>query len=99
MKKVTINIILSNVVYFLLLINLCSCGSNSEPKPTFFQRIISAKTKDVKNGTTCYKFAYSNGQNDEVSFGLYVKYDIGDTVCFKKENGIIGWTSIVDCTN
>jgi hypothetical protein len=97
MKKLTLNIILSNVFYFFLFINLFSCGSNSESKSTFFQRIISAKTKDVKNGTTCYKFAYSNGDNDEVSFGLYSKYNIGDTVCFEKQNDIVGWTSIVDC--
>ena len=91
MKKLT------NFVYFLLLVNLFSCGSNSEPKPTFFQRILSVKTKDIKNGTTCYKFAFSNGEDVEVSFGLYAKYNIGDTVCFEKHNDIVGWVSIVDC--
>lgn len=44
------------------------------------KRIIIAKTKDLECGSTVYRLAYNDGSTHNVDFGLYSKYNIGDTL-------------------
>jgi hypothetical protein len=59
------------------------------------QQIIQAKTVDLKDGSTRYNIAFTDGVSESFSFGLYSKYEVGDTVCWKREKGR-GWY-VIDC--
>jgi hypothetical protein len=59
------------------------------------ERIVKAKTIDLEDGNTRYNIAFTDGGSETCSFGLYSKYEVGDTICMKRENG---WTwYVMDC--
>ena len=56
------------------------------------------KNKIVERGkTTRYNIAFTNGESDYFSFGLYSKYEIGDTICFESLDDIMGFWYVIDC--
>jgi hypothetical protein len=82
--------------FFVLLIAIII--SSCEKKPIEYEyklEIVQAKTIDFKNGTTRYNIAYESGLSESFTFGLYTKYNVGDTICFKREKNWF-W-KIIDC--
>lgn len=78
----------------LLVVSFTSC----KQKPIQYeykQQIIKSKTVDLKDGNTRYNIAFTDGSSEAFSFGIYSKYEIGDTICWKREKNWIWY--IVDC--
>jgi hypothetical protein len=61
------------------------------------QQIVKDKTIYLKNGNTRYNIAFEDGSCKTFDFGLFTKYEIGDTICFKRKNDAWGFWYIEDC--
>lgn len=81
-------------VYVLLVVVFSSC-EQSPVEYEYKQQIVKAKTIDLKNGDTRYNIAFTDGDSETFSFGLYSKYEVGDTICWKREKG--RWWDVIDC--
>ena len=81
---------------FLLASVLYSC----EQRPVEYeikQQIVKDKTIDLKNGSTRYNIAFNDGSCEFFSFGLYTKFEINDTICFKRKKDMWGFWYIENC--
>ncbi len=83
----------STLCSVLVAVVLLSCNFKKREVKTK-QEIIVAKTIEYNNRDTKYHIAYKSGSSDYFDYGLYVKYDIGDTICFERGSWI--WY-VVDC--
>lgn len=80
--------------YVLLVAAFYSC----KERPTEYeykQQIVKAKTIDLKDGNTRYNIAFTDGDSETFDFGLYSKYEVGDTVCWKREKNWLWY--VIDC--
>lgn len=80
----------------LLAAVLYSC----EQRPVEYEvkkRIVKDKTIDTYNGSTRYNIAFKDGSCEAFDFGLYTKYEIGDTICFKRKKDMWGFWYVEDC--
>jgi predicted metalloprotease with PDZ domain len=80
--------------YVLLVAVFSSC----EPRTVEYeykQQIVKAKTIDLKDGSTRYNIAFTDGSSENFDFGLYTKYEVGDTVCWKREKNWLWY--VIDC--
>jgi hypothetical protein len=91
MKKLILNTRLSHIAYLLLVAVLFSCDNNVNIEYEYKQQVVSAKRIDLADGSTRYNIAFTDGDSDDFSFGLYTKYQIGDTVFWKREKGDYFW--------
>ncbi len=57
--------------------------------------IIKDKTIDLKDGNTRYNVAFTDGNSESFSFGLFSKYEVGDTICWERE--INSFWYVIDC--
>lgn len=92
--KLQLNSKLRYSPYVVLVAVFFSC----EQKPVEYeykQQIVKAKTIDLKDGNTRYNIAFTDGTSNSFSFGLYSKYGVGDTVCWKREEGWFWY--VTDC--
>lgn len=75
----------------VLIISVCSflVFSCVPPKRTkyYTRKVVTAKTVDIVNGSTRYNVAFVGGDSHDLTFGLYTKYNVGDTIHFVKEDG------------
>ena len=75
---------------FFAYVMLVAVFSSCEQRPIEYeykQQIVKAKTIDLMNGNTRYNIAFTDGNSEEFSFGVYSRYEVGDTVCFEREKG------------
>lgn len=82
------------IAYVLLVAVFSSC----EQRPVEYeykQQIVKAKTIDLRNGNTRYNIAFTDGDSETFSFGLYSKYEVGDTICWKREKGCLWY--VIGC--
>lgn len=80
--------------YLLLVAVFSSC----EKRPVEYEykhQIVKAKTIDLKDGNTRYNIAFTDGDSETFNFGLYSKYEVGDTICWKREKGWLWY--VIDC--
>ena len=80
--------------YVLLVAVFSSC----EQRPVEYeykQQIVKAKTIDLRDGNTRYNIAFTDGCSESFSFGLYSKYEVGDTICWKCEKDWLWY--VIDC--
>lgn len=80
--------------YVLLVAVFYSC----EHRPVEYEykkQIVKAKTIDLKDGNTRYNIAFTDGDSETFDFGLYSKYEVGDTVCWKREKNWVWY--VEDC--
>ena len=83
------------LVFLTLSIFLFGCSCFKDPPIQFKMNIVASSVERLVNGTTTYTIAYENGHTDNVYYGVYVKYQKGDTIYFIKKNDFLGW-DIVD---
>jgi hypothetical protein len=69
-------------IFILLYLNILSCKQESSYTITK-EVIINKETIYFYNREPVHKFAFSDGSEMKVSFGLYSKFNIGDTVLIK----------------
>jgi len=85
------------IILLITIITFTSCNFGVDPDD-FHQKkeIVSNKAETLSAGTTQYQVAYESGESDKVSFGIYHKYDKGDTLYFYKndEDVFIRWQLI-----
>lgn len=77
----------------ILSLILYSCVEITPTIYEYKQLVVKNKTVDLHQGTTRYNIAFTSGESEEFSFGLYSKYEIDDTVCFKREKGWIWYVT------
>lgn len=83
------------LICLLLLFFITSCVSN---EIEFKKEIVKNKTIDLFEGTTRYNIAFKSGTSDAFSYGLYEKYNIGDTICFQRySNDVIRDWYLIEC--
>jgi hypothetical protein len=83
---------------FFAYVLLVAVFSSCEQRPVEYeykQQIVKAKTIDLKDGNTRYNIAFTDGDSEAFSFGLYSKYEVGDTVCWKREKDWLWY--VIDC--
>jgi hypothetical protein len=83
---------------FFAYVLLVAVFSSCEPitvEYEYKQQIVKAKTIDLKDGNTRYNIAFTDGNSEAFSFGLYSKYEVGDTVCWKREKNWLWY--VIDC--
>ena len=80
--------------YVLLVAVFTSCKQRPV-EYEYKQQIVKAKTADLKDGNTRYNIAFTDGDSEIFSFGLYSKYEVGDTICWEREKG--GLWYVIDC--
>lgn len=78
----------------LLLVAVFSCKQR-EIQYEYKQQVILAKTIDLENKNTRYNVAFTDGSSESFSFGFYSKYEVGDTICWKREKGWLWY--VIDC--
>jgi hypothetical protein len=83
-------------VYFLLIILFISC-KQGDIEYEFKKQIVKAKTIDLVDGTTNYNIAFTDGDSKSFSFGLYSKYEINDTICWRRKKDFLGKWYVIDC--
>lgn len=81
-------------IFLLLFLSTYSCKERST-EYEHKQQVVKAKTIDFKDGSTRYNIAFTDGSSDAFSFGVYSNYEVGDTICWERENGWYWY--IVDC--
>lgn len=79
--------------YLMVSIIFYSCERKTLERE-YRQRVVQAKTIDMWSGNTRYNIAFTDGVSEAFSFGLYSKYEVGDTVCWEREDG---WWYITEC--
>lgn len=82
---------------FFAYVLLAAVFSSCEQRPVEYeykQQIVKAKTIDLIDGNTRYNIAFTDGDSESFSFGLYSKYEVGDTIYWKREKG---WLWYVSC--
>lgn len=61
------------------------------------QSTVNAK-KIIKNeGSDIFILSFTNGKSEYCSYENYTKYNIGDTICWKREKAFISMWFIEDC--
>ena len=70
---------------FLLLTSLFYSCDKGRIEYEFKQTIIKAKTIELKDGDTRYNIAFTDGSSEYFNFGLYSYYEVGDTICWRRE--------------
>lgn len=78
--------------YVLLVAAFSSCKQR-HVEYEYKQQIVKAKTIDLRNGNTRYNIAFTDGDSEEFSFGLYSKYEVGDTICWRREKGYLWYVT------
>lgn len=73
-----------------LLLNAVGCV---EPKLQYKSEVV--KNKMIIDGK--FSIAYESGNSDYHSHGLYEKYEVGDTICFKLVGDSFWGRTVVDC--
>jgi hypothetical protein len=86
---------MKSIFAFLLLVVFSSCVQNKQIEYEYRQHIVKAKTIDLINGSTRYNIAFTDGASESFSFGLYSKYEVGDTICWKREKNWLWY--VIDC--
>ena len=77
---------------------LVAVFSSCEQRPVEYeykQQIVKVKTIDLKDGNTRYNIAFTDGNSETFDFGLYSKYEVGDTVCWKRVKNWLWY--VIDC--
>lgn len=80
---------------YVLLVSVFSSCRQRPVEYEYKQTIVKAKTIDLERGNTRYNIAFTNGDSEEFSFGLYSKYEVGDTICWKREKNWLWY--VIDC--
>jgi hypothetical protein len=80
---------------YVLLVAVFSSCKQKTVEYEYKQQIVKAKTTDLKDGTTRYNIAFTDGDSETFSFGLYSKYEVGDTICWKREKNWVWY--VIDC--
>jgi hypothetical protein len=83
---------------FFAYVLLVAVFSSCEPRTVEYEykkQIVKAKTIDLKDGNTRYNIAFTDGNSETFDFGLYSKYEVGDTVCWKREKNWLWY--VIDC--
>ena len=86
------------IIGFFAYVLLVAVFSSCTPRPVEYeykQQIVKAKTIDLKDGNTRYNIAFTDGNSETFDFGLYSKYEVGDTVCWKREKNWLWY--VIDC--
>ena len=60
-----------------------SIESTPDPVPTYETYEVAAKTIRLVNDTDTYVFAFTDGTDAQVGFGVYTATEVGDKVCFR----------------
>ncbi len=76
---------------------LLSCGDNRTVKYEHKQLVISDKREKVVDGDTRYVFYFIEHRSEYMDYELYSSYEIGDTVCFEREENWFFWCVVSDC--
>ena len=82
----------------IIAVALSSCCGRPAEYETI-RTVVKAKTVDVSKGNTRYHIAFSNGMSKSITFGLYSRYEVGDTVCLIrgiKNSSLMRW-ELIDC--
>lgn len=86
------------LTYILLIIFITSCNNSKvEIEYEYEQKVVNAKMIGIRDCNTAYYIAYTDGKTDIVDFGFYSKFEVCDTVCFKREKDWFWY--IVNCDN
>lgn len=83
---------------FFAYVLLVAVFSSCEQRPVEYeykQQIVKAKTIDLKDGNTRYNIAFTDGDSETFDFGLYSKYEVGDTICWMRKKGWFWY--VIDC--
>ena len=80
---------------YVLLVAVFSSCKQRPVEYEYKQQIVKAKTIDLKDGNTRYNIAFTDGDSETFTFGLYSKYEVGDTIYWKREKG--QWWYVIDC--
>ena len=83
---------------FFAYVLLVAVFSSCEQRPVEYeykQQIVKAKTIDLKDGSTRYNIAFTDGNSEPLNFGLYSKYEVGDTICWERERNWLWY--VIDC--
>ena len=89
---------LKSHLLYTLLVAVFFVGCKEHPKQyETKQTIINAKAKVKVDGSDKFILSFENGESEYCSFGEYNKYEIGDTLCWKREKGFFGMWFVEDC--
>lgn len=80
---------MKNKILLFVLLSFTSCETETECK--YKQTIVKTKTIDLYNGSTRYNIAFTNGESHAFEFGLYSKYEVGDTICWQNCDSYQYW--------
>jgi hypothetical protein len=80
------NLKLKYIIYLFLTVVLFSCNI-SKPEVKFKKLVVNAKRIEYGAGYSRYVIAFTNGSSDNFSFGIYSKYEKGDTLIIKEVDG------------
>ncbi len=80
---------------YVLLVAVFSSCKQKLVEYEYKQQIVKAKTIDLKDGNTRYNIAFTDGDSETFSFGLYSKYEVGDTICWERESNWLWY--VIDC--
>ena len=89
---------LKSHLLYTLLVAVFFVGCKEHPKQyETKQTIINAKAKVKVYGSDKFILSFENGESEYCSFGEYNKYEIGDTLCWKREKDFFGMWFVEDC--
>lgn len=75
---------MNKLIIILLILSSCTSRVDKIEKK---HMIILAKEKVWNDGDTEHRIAFTDGSDYGVSFGVYSKYEIGDTIWFEGIDG------------
>ena len=89
---------LKSHLLYTLLVAVFFVGCKEHPKQyETKQTIINAKAKVKVDGSDKFILSFENGESEYCSFGEYNKYEIGDTLFWKREKDFFGMWFVEDC--
>ena len=89
---------LKSHLLYTLLVAVFFVGCKEHPKQyETKQTIINAKAKVKVDGSDKFILSFSDGDSEYCSFGEYNKYEIGDTLYWKREKDFFGMWFVEDC--
>ena len=89
---------LKSHLLYTLLVAVFFVGCKEHPKQyETKQTIVNAKAVVTVDGTDKFILSFENGESDYCSFGVYNKYKVGDTLCWKREKDFFGMWFVEDC--
>jgi hypothetical protein len=81
---------------YAILVAVFMVGCKEIPKEYEYKKtVLKAKDKVLDDGTDRFVLGFTNGETEYCSYGQFHQYSVGDTLCWKRENGLAWY--VVDC--